>query len=196
MPGIRGRRQHMGWFDPDNDRSRELRFLIFSPQFSAGCTVVWFLWSAHDIAQNKDRIQGFSKAPILLWHTVGSFSSFFDGKESQLSKDEAFPFHIYARNSAQESEWGTWLQARVQIISSAPADQGLGRYKRYIQLQIYGQYQHDESDTKRSKKVLRVSRTREGIQIQKTPTKHDHTLPKHHRETSEAVPRKEREHAL
>ena len=38
-------------------------------------------------------------------------------------------------------------------------------------------------------KLLSVSRTREGIQIQKTPTKYDHTLPKHHREASEAVPR-------
>ena len=40
-----------------------------------------------------------------------------------------------------------------------------------------------------TQKLLSVSRTREGIQIQKTPTKYDHTLPKHHREASEAVPR-------
>ena len=192
MPGIRGRRQHMGWFDPDNDRSRELRFLIFSLQLSAGCAVAWFLWNAHHIAQNKDRIHGFSKAPILLWHTVGSFfPSFFDGKESQLSKDETFPFHIYARNSAQESERGTWLQARLQIIFSAPANQGLGRYKRERDIymvpssvsppppggggwqglvHIYS-YKYTVSTNmmnliqkdQKILKVLRVSRTREGI---------------------------------
>ena len=173
MPGIRGRRQHMGWFDPDNDRSRELRFLIFSLQLSAGCAVAWFLWNAHHIAQNKDRIHGFSKAPILLWHTVGSFflhSLMTKSRSCPRMKLSRFIFMLGTLHKNLNEEHDSkhacksffprlqtraWVDTRerdIYIWSRPPSRPGA-----YIQLQIYGQYQHDESYTKRSKSFKGVT---------------------------------------
>ena len=143
----------------------------------------------HHIAQNKDRIHGFSKAPILLWHTVGSFflhSLMAKSRSCPRMKLSRFIFMLGTLHKNLKEEHDS--KHACKSFFSAPANQGLGRYKKYIYVYIWSRplslhppgrgggrawciYTVTNIRSvptwwilhKKIKKVLRVSRTREGI---------------------------------